>query len=90
MPEKWEELGQGCGCRIQGHGLVLTYCPMHKAAPEMREALEAWSKSLYPCPIDTCGCKAGHHLRRLDAEMVRQTRAALEPAPGPAGERQGG
>ena len=48
-------------------------------AARLREALDAWSQSLYPCPIDTCGCKAGHHLRRLDAEMVRQTRAALKP-----------
>ena len=71
-----------CTCTIRNHGRVIEYCPLHKAAPEMREALEAWSKSLYPCPIDTCGCKAGHHLRRLDAEMVRQTRKAIAQARG--------
>ena len=40
MAEKWEALGQGCGCRIQGHGTVITYCSLHKAADQMREALE--------------------------------------------------
>ena len=40
MAEKWEALGQGCGCRIQGHGTIITYCPLHKAAPEILEALE--------------------------------------------------
>ena len=40
MAESNEMFGQGCGCRIQAHGLVLTYCPMHKAAPEMLAELE--------------------------------------------------
>ena len=40
MAEKWEALGQGCGCYIQAHGTWITYCPMHKAAPEMLAALE--------------------------------------------------
>ena len=33
-------LGQGCGCRIQGYGTIISYCPMHKAAPDWRTALE--------------------------------------------------
>ena len=52
MAEKNEMLGQGCGCRIQGHGLIITYCSMHRAAPAMLAALEllveadvtAWSR----------------------------------------------
>ena len=40
MAKKNEMFGQGCGCRIQGHGLVITYCPMHRAAPVMLAALE--------------------------------------------------
>ena len=40
MAEKNEMFGQGCGCQIQGHGLVITYCPMHKAAEETLLALE--------------------------------------------------
>lgn len=54
--------------------------PIIMAAPALLKALRAWSESLYPCPIKTCNCKAGHHLRRLDAEMVRQTRAAIDAA----------
>ena len=40
MAESNDMLGQGCGCRIQGHGTVITYCPLHKAAPEYRDELE--------------------------------------------------
>ena len=40
MAESNDMLGQGCGCYIQAHGTWITYCPMHKAAPEMRKALE--------------------------------------------------
>ena len=40
MAESNEMLGQGCGCYIQAHGTWITYCPMHKAAPEMLAALE--------------------------------------------------
>ena len=41
MAESNDMLGQGCGCYIQAHGTWITYCPMHKAAPEMLAALEA-------------------------------------------------
>ena len=40
MAEKNEMLGQGCGCQIQGHGLVLIYCPTHRAAFDMLADLE--------------------------------------------------
>ena len=44
MAESNEMLGQGCGCYIQAHGTWITYCPMHKAAPDMLKALEAIDK----------------------------------------------
>ena len=40
MAENNEMFGRGCGCQIQGHGLVLTYCPMHKAAEQMLADLD--------------------------------------------------
>ena len=40
MAESNDMLGQGCGCYIQAHGTWITYCPMHKAAPDWRTALE--------------------------------------------------
>ena len=44
MAESNDMLGQGCGCYIQAHGTWITYCPMHKAAPEMLAALKAIDK----------------------------------------------
>ena len=46
MAESNEMLGQGCGCYIQAHGTWITYCPMHKAAPEMQHALEVIQRRL--------------------------------------------
>ena len=40
MAESNDMLGQGCGCYIPAHGTWITYCPMHKAAPEIRKELE--------------------------------------------------
>ena len=40
MAEKWEALGQGCGCTIRNHGRVIEYCPMHRAAEKMLADLE--------------------------------------------------
>ena len=33
-------MAEACTCTIRNHGRVIEFCPMHKAAPDWRTALE--------------------------------------------------
>ena len=40
-------------------------------------ALQMWSDSIYLCPLKSCHCVGGYHMRRITAEMAERTRDAL-------------
>lgn len=65
-----------CGC-LKKDGTTLAMCPMHLAAPQMREALE--HIGLHPCSDDSdgdCGecltCTARSALRAANGETTEK------------------
>ena len=75
MAEKNEMFGQGCGCQIQAHGTVLTYCPMHKAAPALLDALIANLDALDTMAEDSFAWQ------RRDGHAVLRQALGLEAEP---------
>ena len=76
MAESNDMLGQGCSCYIQAYGTWITYCPMHKAAPEMLDALIANLDAL-----DTMAKDSFAWQRRDGHDVLRQV-FGLEVAKG--------
>lgn len=86
MSEHTTEHGEGCGC-IQSFGFdegpeptlwlaEIEYCPLHKAAPELMEALEQCLPYVVSMPIEI----SIKELRDQKIKVMREARDAIRQA----------